>query len=87
MIPPILKQASGFILARKQPDYRRFLHQRIDFSESYDLPDILENHTNIAAELMQRIRPIEQYQKYQQYGAYPFYKESLDEYMKVINER
>ena len=57
--------------------------------ESYALPDILENHTNIAAELMQRIRPIEQYQKYQEYGAYPFYKESLDNYptklLEVIN--
>lgn len=33
MISPILKQASAFILARKLPEYRRFLHQSIDFSE------------------------------------------------------
>jgi hypothetical protein len=33
MISPILRQTSAFILARKQPEYRRFLHQKIDFGE------------------------------------------------------
>ena len=33
MIPPIVRQASAFILSRKQPDYRRFLHEKIDFDE------------------------------------------------------
>ena len=33
MIPPIVRQTSAFILSRKQPDYRRFLHERIDFEE------------------------------------------------------
>jgi predicted AAA+ superfamily ATPase len=33
MIPPIVSQASAFILSRKQPVYRRFLHGKIDFDE------------------------------------------------------
>lgn len=34
MIPPIVRQASAFILSRKQPGYHRFLYQKIDFNES-----------------------------------------------------
>ncbi len=33
MLPPIIRQASAFILAQPQPKYRRFLHAEIDFSE------------------------------------------------------
>lgn len=33
MLPPIIRQASAFILARPQPEYRRFLHAKIDFKE------------------------------------------------------
>ncbi len=33
MLPPILRQASQFILTQAQPIYRRFLHKNIDFSE------------------------------------------------------
>jgi hypothetical protein len=217
MIPPILRQTSAFILARKQPEYRRFLHQKIDFGEQligikgargcgkttlllqyaqssgleagrilyvacdhpamvdvslyelaqtfyqeggqlllldeihkvrgfaahlktirdtlelrvifsgssalriehelgdlsrravvYDLPvlslrefmeietrqvfaayplaELLAGHVAIAAEVMQALRPIEQFKKYLQYGAYPFYRESLDNYTRKLLE-
>lgn len=33
MIPPIVRQASAFILSRKQPVYRRFLYNKIDFNQ------------------------------------------------------
>lgn len=33
MLPAIIRQASAFILARTQPEYRRFLHAKIDFHE------------------------------------------------------
>ncbi len=33
MLPPVIRQASAFIIARKLPGYRRFLHNEIDFSE------------------------------------------------------
>lgn len=34
MLPAIIRQASAFILARKQPQYHRFLHNTIDFKDS-----------------------------------------------------
>lgn len=33
MIPAIIRQASALILAEPQPEYRRFLHGKIDFNE------------------------------------------------------
>lgn len=33
MLPPVIRQASLFILAQSQPEYRRFLHSEIDFNE------------------------------------------------------
>jgi hypothetical protein len=33
MIPAVIRQASAFVLARPQPEYRRFLHDRIDFAD------------------------------------------------------
>lgn len=55
----------------------------------HSLTDILEHHPRIAAEIMQQVRPIEQFKKYLKYGAYPFYRESLENYssklLEVIN--
>ncbi len=33
MLPAIIRQASAFVLARKQPEYQRFLYNDIDFNE------------------------------------------------------
>ena len=33
MLPPIIRQASATILAQSQPDYRRFLHEKVDFKD------------------------------------------------------
>jgi predicted AAA+ superfamily ATPase len=52
----------------------------------HSLPEILADHTNIAAGVMQHLRPIEQFKKYLQYGAYPFYRESLDNYTSKLLE-
>ncbi len=35
MLPPILRQASQFILAQSQPEYHRFLYDKIDFNERF----------------------------------------------------
>lgn len=55
-----------------------------------NLPDLLEQHMNLAQPIMRQTRPIEQFKKYLQYGAYPFYRESLDNYprklLEVINQ-
>ena len=69
---------------------REFLEIETDQTfEAYELTDILENHTRIATEIMQKVRPIEYFKKYLQHGAYPFYRESLENYpsklLEVIN--
>lgn len=55
-----------------------------------NLPELLEQHMNLAQPIMCQTRPIEQFKKYLQYGAYPFYRESLDNYprklLEVINQ-
>ncbi len=57
---------------------------------AYSLPELLEQHVNIAQQVMRQVRPIEQFKNYLQYGAYPFYRESLDNYprklLEVINQ-
>jgi len=56
---------------------------------SYTLDDIRENHYEIAASIMQRVKPLEQFQNYIEYGCYPFFQESLIDYgqklLEVIN--
>ena len=56
---------------------------------SYSLDEIVENHFDIASEIMTKIRPLEQFMNYMQYGCYPFYRESLIDYpqklLEVIN--
>ena len=56
---------------------------------AYALTEILENHVGIATEMMQQVRPIAHFKNYLQYGAYPFYRESQENYatklLEVIN--
>ena len=57
--------------------------------KSYTLDEIVENHFDIASEIMTKIRPLEQFANYMEYGCYPFYLESLVDYpqklLEVIN--
>lgn len=57
--------------------------------QSYALEEILENHEDIAFEISSQIRPLEWFDKYMEYGAYPFFKESVNDYnnrlLEVIN--
>ncbi|MEA1954087.1 MAG: AAA family ATPase, partial [Campylobacterota bacterium] len=56
---------------------------------SYSLDEIVENHFDIASDIMSRVRPLEQFSNYLEYGCYPFYHESLVDYpqklLEVIN--
>ncbi len=56
---------------------------------TYTLEEIIENHFDIASEIMTKIRPLEQFNNYLEYGCYPFYHESLIDYpqklLEVIN--
>ncbi len=57
--------------------------------KSYTLDEIIANHYDIAASLMQKFRPLEHFGAYMEYGCYPFYLESIGEYpqklLRVIN--
>ena len=52
----------------------------------YTLQDILQNHTEIANELLQKIKPFEYFHKYLEYGYYPFYKQNLNHYPQKLLE-
>ena len=56
---------------------------------SFSLAQVLSSHEDIAAQLMQHFRPLEQFEKYLRYGCYPFYQESLADYpaklLQVVN--
>jgi len=57
--------------------------------KSYTLKEIIENHEDISFEILEQIKPLEQYSHYIKYGAYPFFKESIVDYpsrlLDVIN--
>lgn len=57
--------------------------------KSYTLEEIVEGHFDIASEIMQEIRPLEQFSHYIAHGCYPFFRESLIDYpqklLEVIN--
>jgi len=56
---------------------------------SYTLNDIIDNHEDISFEILEKIKPLEQYSKYIKYGTYPFFKESISDYplrlLDIIN--
>ncbi|PHS56747.1 MAG: AAA family ATPase [Sulfurimonas sp.] len=54
--------------------------------KTYTLDEIRKSHYDIAASIMKRIRPLEQFENYLQYGCYPFYKESMTDYPQKILE-
>ncbi len=64
------------------------LDYNIEF-KSFTLEEILNNHSEIAKEINNSIKPILFYQKYIKYGCFPFYLESGEEFsnqlMKTIN--
>lgn len=53
---------------------------------AYTLEEILENHYDIAAEIMGRVRPLEQFAGYLDHGCYPFYRESAQDYPQRLLE-
>jgi len=67
--------------------FREFLEfERKETFKSYPLKEILENHTQIAFEINERIKPFEYFRKYLQYGYYPFYKENINNYNQKLLE-
>ncbi len=70
--------------------FREFLEMELNIPfDAFSLDQLLLNHLQISSQLLQQFRPIEQFNKYLQFGAYPFYLESQNSYgnklLEVIN--
>ena len=53
---------------------------------AYSMEEIVSRHQTISSDVCAHIRPIEYFQKYLQYGAYPFYRESMISYTQKLLE-
>jgi predicted AAA+ superfamily ATPase len=53
---------------------------------SYTLKDILKDHTQIAYEINEKIKPFAYFSKYLEYGYYPFYKQNINLYSQKLTE-
>jgi len=55
----------------------------------YNLEEILTSHEDIVVDILEAIKPLEHFENYLEYGAYPFFKEGINSYndrlLKVIN--
>lgn len=61
--------------------FREFLSlKNIAHLPSYSLQDILENHEDIVVDIISEIKPLEFFDDYLEYGAYPFFKEGIGSY-------
>lgn len=54
------------------------------YLKSYSLQEILNHHTDISAEVTQKIKPIKELKNYNETGAYPFFLEASDEYAEHL---
>jgi predicted AAA+ superfamily ATPase len=53
---------------------------------SYTLEQILQNHTELAYKLNEKIKPFEYFSKYLEHGYYPFYKQNINLYSQKLSE-
>jgi hypothetical protein len=71
----------------KELSFREFimLDSSIEFSVvTFD--DILQNHNQIATQILQKIKPLEHFNKYLKVGVYPYFIESEENYnQKLLN--
>lgn len=67
--------------------FREFLELEINQKfEAISLDEILTNHTNIAIDIVSKIKPFAYFEEYLKSGAYPFYKTSKNSYIqKLLN--
>ena len=53
--------------------------------KSYSLSEILDNHIEIAIEIITQLKPLAYFEKYLNYGYYPFYKENLKSFHSKLD--
>jgi len=51
---------------------------------SFELKDILDNHTTIAIDIISQIKPLAYLKEYLEYGAYPFYRDNKEGYLQKL---
>ncbi len=67
--------------------FREFLELKTgEAFKSYTLAEIMENHTDIAYEILKSIKPLEYFDEYIKKGCYPFYFENPNTYYKKLEE-
>jgi predicted AAA+ superfamily ATPase len=67
--------------------FREFLEFKKDIKlNAYSLEEILKNHSDIAFEVISKVKPLEFWEEYLQYGYYPFYFENPKRYNIKLNE-
>ncbi len=58
--------------------------------KAYDLEELLNNHIDISAEVLQKIKPLKYFKEYLKFGAYPFVMEGSKSYhqrlVEIVNE-
>jgi len=67
--------------------FREFLELKTgEKFESFSLEDILNNHQNLAFEIISKLRPFEYFEEYLHKGAYPFYFDNFNTYCMKLEE-
>jgi hypothetical protein len=67
--------------------FREFLEFKKDITlNAYSLEEILKSHSDIAFEIVNKVKPLEFWEEYLQYGYYPFYFENPKRYNIKLNE-
>ncbi len=67
--------------------FREFLEFKKDITlKSYSLETILKEHSDIAFEIVNKVKPLEFWEEYLKYGYYPFYFENPKRYNIKLNE-
>jgi len=67
--------------------YREFLNIKLNIDlPIYSLDDILHNHTELAIEVNNKIKPLQYFSEYLNSGYYPFFQEIKDLYFNRIEE-
>jgi predicted AAA+ superfamily ATPase len=71
----------------KELSFREFIEFELDIKLSkYPFEYILQNHNQIATDLLQKIKPLALFSKYLKIGAYPYFKENENDYnQKLLN--
>jgi predicted AAA+ superfamily ATPase len=67
--------------------FREFLEFKTGIKlDSYSLDEILEKHSEIAFDILTRLKPLEFFQEYLEFGYYPFYFDNPSKYAIKLNE-